>query len=329
MDSGITQKQTGHDQGTPPNGPYDQAPVTQPADGLTTELPPVIVSDSVFSSDSYQPLDIYQSDACPSPIVASCPHAGRSYPASLLNSSCSKIEALRGLEDFGVDLLIAGLANTGITSTGITSVVNRVARGYLDVNRAATALDRSMFDGRITAPSACHHVRAGYGLLPKLTAARKPIYDRLLDTAEAERRITAIHTPYHNALARLLDQAEAWHGRALLVDFHSMPAYDRLNNRLPDIICGDGYGVTLDRATATGITGFFQSAGLSVSWNHPYAGGFITRSTGDAKSTRQAVQIEINRDLYMDGPLRLAPARAADLTATMTKFGAFLISHTR
>ena len=53
--------------------------------------------------------------------------------------------------------------------------------------------------------------------------------------------------------------------------------------------------------TADAMTEFFQNAGLSVGWNHTYAGGHITRSNGDAKSTRQAVQIEINRDLYMEG----------------------------
>ena len=75
---------------------------------------------------------------------------------------------------------------------------------------------------------------------------------------------------------------------------HPWPAFDRLNNRLPDIICGDGHGSTLDRGTATAITGFLQECGLSVSWNHPYAGGFITRGFGDAHSARQAVQIELN-----------------------------------
>ena len=324
MDSAIPQNQTNQERTSLSDGRRSDAPSPQAVDAMEAMLPPVIVSDSLFASPAYQPLEIYDNGNSPSPVVASCPHAGRSYPASLLDSSCSEIDALRGLEDFGVDCLIAGLSGTGITC-----VVNRVARGYLDVNRAATALDKSMFDGRIAAPSACHHVRAGYGLLPKLTASRKPIYDRLLDAAEADRRITTVHTPYHNALARLMDKAEAWHGKALLVDFHSMPAYDRLNNRLPDIICGDGYGVTLDRTTADAMTGFFQKAGLSISWNHPYAGGFITRSTGDAKSTRQAVQIEINRDLYMDGALRLDPARAASLAATMTDFGSFLISHTR
>ena len=323
MDSAFSQKQTNQDRNALSDGQKSDPPLKPAEQAIEAALPPVIVSDSVFSSQDYRPLEIYENGDSPSPVVASCPHAGRSYPASLLESSCSKVDALRGLEDFGVDCLIAGLSGTGITC-----VVNRVARGYLDVNRAATALDKSMFDGRIAAPSACHHVRAGYGLLPKLTASRKPIYDRLLDTAEADRRITTVHTPYHNALARLMDKAEAWHGKALLVDFHSMPAHDRLNNRLPDIICGDGYGVTLDRRTADAMTGFFQKAGLSISWNHPYAGGFITRSTGDAKSTRQAVQIEINRDLYMEGALRLNPARAASLAATMTKFGSFLVSHT-
>ena len=127
-----------------------------------------------------------------------------------------------------------------------------------------------------------------------------PIYDGRLPATEIAARTEFVHRPYHEALARLLEAAACRHGRSLLVDMHSMPAFDRLNNKLPDIICGDGYGATLDRETATALTGFLQDCGLSVSWNHPYAGGFITRSNGDARGTRRSVQIEINRALYMD-----------------------------
>ena len=116
----------------------------------------------------------------------------------------------------------------------------------------------------------------------------------------------------------------ARHDSVLLVDFHSMPGFDRLNNALPDIILGDGYGATLDRKTADAVTGFFRKQGLSVTWNHPYAGGHITRNYGDARTPRQALQVEINRGLYMHGTDRLDGGRASALCDTITSFGAFL-----
>jgi N-formylglutamate amidohydrolase len=281
-------------------------------------LPPVIISEAMIADPDYAPFDIYDTDV-PSPIVVSCPHAGRTYPASMINAAAQPVEALRGLEDFGVDCLLPELI-----ANGIPTVINRVARAYLDVNRAETALDRTMFAGEMDAPPPCHHVRAGYGLIPRLTAGRKPIYAKSLPPTEASLRLEFVHRPYHETLSHLLDRAVAWHGRALLVDMHSMPAYDRLNNRLPDIICGDGHGSTLDRATASALTGFLQDCGLSVSWNHPYAGGFITRGYGDARTPRQAVQIELNRALYMDGATRLDPVRAATLRRHIGALGRFL-----
>ncbi len=286
-------------------------------------LPPVIISEAMIADPDYASFDIYAAGAT-SPVIVSCPHAGRTYPASMMDCAAQPVEALRGLEDFGVDCLLPELI-----ATGIPTVINRVARAYLDVNRAETALDRTMFAGEVTSAPPCHHVRAGYGLIPRLTSGRKPIYTKALPATEVSARLEFVYRPYHEMLTRLLDSAAAWHGATLLVDLHSMPAYDRLNNRLPDIICGDAHGSTLDSATASALTGFLQDCGLSVSWNHPYAGGFITRAHGDARGPRQAVQIELNRALYMDGPARLDPVRAATLRGQIGALGRFLADTAR
>ena len=290
-------------------------------------LPPVIISEAMIADPDYLPFDIYAASAA-SPVVVSCPHAGRTYPASMINAminaASQPVEILRGLEDFGVDCLLPDLI-----AAGIPTVINRVARAYLDVNRAETALDKTMFAGDVDAPPPCHHVRAGYGLIPRLTAGRKPIYAKTMPATEVSARLEFVHRPYHETLTRLLDSAISWHGAGLLVDLHSMPAYDRLNNRLPDVICGDAHGSTLDSDTASALTGFLQDCGLSVSWNHPYSGGFITRTHGDARGPRQAVQIELNRALYMDGPTRLDPIRAATLRGQIGALGRFLAETAR
>ena len=296
-------------------------------------LPHVIVNDEVFNDPGYTPIDIYGQDGTAA-IVASCPHAGRTYPAAMLHLADQPPGALRGLEDFGVDCLLGALPGAGISL-----VVNRLARGYLDVNRDIDALDLTMFEKdaansplftnknghAVTALAKSDtHVRAGYGLLPRLTATRKPIYRHRLPVDEANRRIAAIHAPYHTALATLLDKAHAQHGSALLVDFHSMPGYDRMNNKLPDIILGDGHHTTLNHDTGQAIAAHLAESGLTVGWNHPYSGGHITRHYGDARSTRQALQIEINRNLYMDVDLRLNIDNSKSLVETIGRLGRFL-----
>ena len=301
--------------------------VTSPSGLAARDLDPVTVNDTIFDDPDYTPLDLYgiagSSDTAPAlPVVASCPHAGRSYPASMLAASREPVGALRGLEDFGVDCLLPGLADAGIPT-----LINRLSRAYIDVNRDPSAVDTSMFNSVVSTRPPCHHVRAGYGLIPRLTAARKPIYTDKLAATELEKRLRHVHTPYHAALTSILDSVMAQFGRALLIDMHSMPAFDRLNNRLADIICGDGLGTTLDRGTAAVITGFFEDRGLTVTWNHPYAGGFITREYGKADSPRQAVQIEINRGLYMDGTARLDQDKVTTLQAVISDFGQFLAAY--
>ena len=315
-ESVVTDKLPAEASDAPPRA-TPAAPI--PASRPDSALPPVIISESMIADPDYSPLDIFAASGATSPVIISCPHAGRSYPSSLLTQAAQPLEAVRGLEDFGVDCLVTELA-----AHGLPTVINRVARAYIDVNRADNAIDAAMFSSAVEAPAPCHHVRAGYGLIPKLTSARKPIYDNHIPATEIAVRTEFVYRPYHDALARLLEAAQLRHGRSLLVDMHSMPAYDRLNNRLPDIICGDGYGGTLDRETATALTGFLQDCGLSVSWNHPYAGGYITRSNGDARGTRQSVQIEINRAIYMDGAAQLDQARTANLRRQIGALGRFL-----
>lgn len=306
-------------------------------------LPHIIINDQVLDNPGYQPVDLYGQSGL-TPVVASCPHAGRTYPAAMMRLTGQPVARLRGLEDFGVDCLLGALP-----ATGICLLVNRLSRAYLDVNRNSAALDLNMFADTATTTlpfSEKHagqddgasetlkaiaqampdlHVRAGYGLLPRLTATRQPIYRDRLPVEEAQRRINAIHTPYHAALLDLVLKTHTRFGRALLVDFHSMPAYDRQNTRLPDIVLGDGGGTTISRDTGAAIAKHLSATGLTVGWNHPYAGGHITRNYGDARSTQQSLQIEINRDLYMDGSARLDIDKSIKLAEVIGGLGKFIV----
>ena len=306
-------------------------------------LPHVIVNDQVLDDPGYQPVDLFGQSGI-TPVVASCPHAGRTYPAAMMRLTGQPISGLRGLEDFGVDCLLGALP-----TARICLLVNRLSRAYLDVNRHRAALDPSMFvdsmatmmpfpnkhtrqeDGVSKALAAIaqakpdSHVRAGYGLLPRLTASRQPIYGDRLPVEEAQRRINVIHKPYHATLAHLLQTAHRRFGRALLVDFHSMPSYDRQNTRLPDIVLGDGGGTTISMDTGAAIAKHLAATGLTVGWNYPYAGGHITRHYGDARTTQQSLQIEINRDLYMDGLTRLNIEKTMQLADIIGGLGRFMV----
>ena len=257
----------------------------------------------------------------PSSVVLSCPHAGRIYPAEFIAASIADIADLRGLEDFGVDQLISGALNHGIPC-----VTNKVTRAYIDVNRPVDALDHLM----LSSPPASNnvkpsrHVRAGYGLLPRLTAAREVIHRQLLPYDEVESRIALVHQPYHSAVQAALRNACGKFGRAILIDCHSMPSHDQQNRPLADIILGDLHHSTFDRKIGKMLTSLIEDAGFSVVWNSPYAGGYITKNYGRANSNQQSIQIEINRRLYMNGRYELNAEGVKRVSNLITKLCAAL-----
>lgn len=145
------------------------------------DLRPVILPLVALAAPHFTATEILTppSHSQPSAVVLSSPHAGRVYPAEFIAASIADVNALRGLEDFGVDQLIGS-----VRDYGITCINNQISRAYIDVNRPVDALDNAMFTAppaaASTAAAASRHVRAGYGLLPRLTAAREVIHRQLL-----------------------------------------------------------------------------------------------------------------------------------------------------
>ena len=254
-----------------------------------------------------------------SSVIVSCPHAGRHYPEELVAAGSIGLAALRDLEDFAVDTLLYDLRHTNIG--GISS---QIARAYIDMNRPEDALDQNMFHEPVKAAKQSRKVLAGYGLLPRLTSARTPIYDKLLSAEAANQRIEFAYRPYHNKLQELLRNGTQSHGHYVLVDFHSMPATDQYDRPLPDIVLGDCNGRTLAPYMGKQIDDFIRSKDFTIGWNTPYSGGYITSHYGKATSTGQSLQIEVNRSLYMRSPYQIDAEGAARVTALLTALLKFL-----
>ena len=143
----------------------------------SNDLGPVILPLVALATPHFTAAEILTppSHCQPSAVVLSSPHAGRVYPAEFIAASIADVTSLRGLEDFGVDQLIGS-----VRDHGITCINNQISRAYIDVNRPVDALDNAMFTSppatANTAAASSRHVRAGYGLLPRLTAAREVIH---------------------------------------------------------------------------------------------------------------------------------------------------------
>ena len=232
-------------------------------------------------------------------LVFSSPHSGNRYPPEFMQQARLGQSQIRRSEDVAVDLLFARC-----TEAGAPMLTANFPRAYVDVNREPYELDPRMFDGPLPpyANTASPRVASGLGSIPKTVGEGWEIYGRRLPVAEAEFRIETVHKPYHRMLRRLLIRAQQHFGQAVLVDCHSMPSSVRSGSapQVPDVILGDRHGMSASADKIEAAVELLRRAGLSVVRNKPYAGGFITEHYGRPLKGFHALQIEINRALYLN-----------------------------
>lgn len=244
----------------------------------------------------------YRLDAPASPAsraVFSSPHSGRWYPSSFVRRARLDALALRASEDAYVDRLFASA-----TAHGAPLLAAIAPRAFVDLNRAPEELDPAVVEGARVA-GLNPRIVAGLGVIPRVVAEGAAIYAGKIAHDEAADRLARYHAPYHAALARLVRRARGIHGAAVLFDCHSMPsdalrAAPRVRGRRPEIVLGDRFGAAASEWVMAMAQAAFEAAGFVVARNTPFAGGYITQRYGRPHEGVHAVQIEIDRALYLD-----------------------------
>jgi len=233
------------------------------------------------------------------PFVFNAPHAGAVYPSSFLTESRLDALALRRSEDAYVDELFSPMS-----TLGAPVMAARFPRALLDLNREPYELDPRMFEGRLPpfANTRSMRVAGGLGTIPRIVADGQEIYRGRVSVDEALRRIEWLYKPYHRTLRQLVNRTASLFGHAVLIDCHSMPStsLSRDDGLKADIVLGDRYGTSCVGVLTDLVDVTLRAKGYSVTRNKPYAGGFITEHYGEPALGRHALQIEINRALYMD-----------------------------
>ena len=244
-------------------------------------------------------LDLQQPVARSLPLVLASPHSGTEYPADFLAASRLDPVALRRSEDSFVDELFGAGPRLGAPLLSA-----RFPRAYVDVNREAYELDPSMFADALPkfVNAGSPRVRMGLGTIARIVASGEEIYAKKLRFAEAQRRIERLYRHYHRALRGLVEETEALFGGCLLIDCHSMPSgTDSACERSgADIVLGDCHGVSCAPRFVEAARRLLTERGFAVAINSPYAGGFTTGHYGRPSVRRHALQIEVNRGLYMN-----------------------------
>lgn len=278
--------------------------------------------DSARTDDAVPPVVVEAPDAQTIPLVLASPHSGTRYTDAFRRASRLDAQTLRRSEDSYVhELFAAGPA------LGAPLVRATFPRAFLDVNREPYELDPGMFDGPLPrhANTRSPRVAAGLGTIARIVANGAEIYPGRIPASEIDRRLDGYYRPYHSALQKCIRLTQRRFGHCILLDCHSMPSgtipgsMETGDTPVADFVLGDCHGMACTRRVVDAVQEVLEEAGYRVTRNAPYAGGFTTRHYGRPLDRIHALQIEINRALYMDERTYKRRPRFQEIAAQMTR----------
>ena len=284
-------------------------------------MPPI--NSQIVPSAFFPSFDVLCPAVQSAPFVFSSPHSGRIYPPEFLAMSRLDPQTLRKSEDCFVDQLFRS-----VTTLGAPLLSARFPRAFLDLNREPYELDPELIDEPLPEHANTQSIRVagGLGTVARIVADGEEIYRSRLGLKSVLNRIDQLYFPFHRELNRLIDETVQRFGYAILVDCHSMPSSTMTPNggQRPDIVIGDRFGASADPRLSSLLHEVLHGYGYDVQMNRPYAGGYITEHYGRPQRGVHAMQIEINRGLYLNETSFIQTAGFAGLEADMCALAAHL-----
>ena len=250
-------------------------------------------------------------DALKFPVLVSVSHAGREYPAELLDNLNVPASHLLRLEDRYVDRLAASAI-----ASGFPTIIARKPRAWVDLNRSRTDMVVGMDPAQT--PRISRKVRGGLGIVPRRLHGAGNLWREKWQYQHVLDRIEQDHEPYHLMVEHILERIRSAFGCALLLDLHSMPSVFDENRSQIGFVIGDRFGRSCESRYAELTGGHFRAEGHHVQANHPYSGGYILERHGKPQRNIHALQIEVDRALYLDESLR-EPVASAPVIAELIR----------
>jgi len=222
------------------------------------------------------------------PIILSVPHRGSVFPDEVKDQYKPSMIKSPNDTDWFVDKLY-----DFAPAMGITMISANYSRWLIDLNRDPNS--KPLYsDGRIIT-----------GLCPATNFLGEPIYkdERTeVELPEVKRRVELYYKPYHQRLEKLLAETKKKFGKVLLWDAHSIrqsvPSIHK--EKFPDLILGDADGTSASPGLIETTLSILDHESYSVSHNHPFKGGYITRHYGKPSANQHALQLEMSKVNYMD-----------------------------
>lgn len=222
------------------------------------------------------------------PIILSVPHCGTDFPSELhANYDPEKMAAPDDTDWFVHELYDFA------SEMGITIIHAKYSRWVIDLNRDPESAPLYN-DGRIIT-----------GLTPTTDFFGEPIYVDAAaepDQKEVDRRLETYYWPYYAEITKLLEERKSTFGKALLWDAHSIrhlvPTIRE--TAFPDMILGNNDEKTAHPQIIATALHQLRSGSYGINHNSPFKGGHITRYFGKPENDIHALQLEMNKILYMD-----------------------------
>ncbi len=235
-----------------------------------------------------KPYKIFKAEGGLIPIILSVPHAGTAFPKALKNKYNKRLQQQIDDTDWFVDKLYKFARKMGITI-----IKAKYSRWVIDLNRDPESTPL-YDDGRIIT-----------GLTPSTDFFGNSIYRKkkfIPDANEINRRLEAYYWPYYKKIESLLEARKTQFGKALLWDAHSIRAFVPTirKDKFPDLILGNNDGKTAHSKLTNTVLSGLKTGSYQVNINTPFKGGHITRYFGKPENNIHALQLEMNKILYMD-----------------------------
>ncbi len=281
---------------------------------------------------NYKKLEIYKEYNTKNilyPLLLTSPHSGQVFPHEFLESVKMTESELRSNEDSFVDELFMAASDSGIPMLAMN-----ISRAFIDANRDKIEIDPQMYynfppTSDVQAGIRC---RVGLGVVHRINAERKNIYDGLLNYDEVKERISSVYDVYHKRLNQLIAAISQKFGFCFVLDCHSMPSKicSVMQEDEPIKFC---IGTLFDQSCPPEVSAFLEKLlsqrGYKVVMNCPYSGAYTTFNYCQPRKNIFTLQLEINRGIYMEESVHKKNnnfhAVSSDLSASINAFAKFLL----
>ena len=230
------------------------------------------------------------------PFFISIPHAGEKVPEEVTWLSTLPENILMCDVDRYVNDLYLPAAN----SLGVPAIVTEWHRYVVDCNRLPEDIDQNSVEGSANGPGA---FTIGFHWSQTTTGA--PLMPKPISMELHNLLTEKYYRPFHAEILNMRESLKKQFGKVYHLDAHSMPSKGTEAHRdsgadRPQIVVSDRDGTSCETAFKDIVIRAYESVGFRVAYNWPYKGGRVTELYGKPQENFHALQVEMNRSLYMD-----------------------------